>query len=109
MVYRVFFGGIAGESNRSMPDMNLREILLMVPLAVLMFVLGVVPTPFLEKSERSAAFILETIEAKQLAVERFELEVPLLASTVALDGVPAVIEKAASDSDAGSNQSDLPH
>lgn len=68
MVYRTFFGSLDNDENRSMVDMNLRELALMVPLAVLMFVLGFAPNPFLEKTEPATVFLLETIEQKRIAV-----------------------------------------
>ena len=51
-----------------MLDMNPREIALMAPMAVLMFVLGVAPNSFLQKTEPSTEFLLESIERKRLAV-----------------------------------------
>lgn len=68
MLYRTFFGPIRVEANRGMKDLNLREVALLVPLVVLMFVLGFAPNPFLEKSEPATTFLLETIEAKRAAV-----------------------------------------
>ena len=68
MLYRTFFGALDKEANRTMPDMNLREIALMAPLAVLMFVLGFAPNSFLQKTEPTTEFLLEAIEQKRLAV-----------------------------------------
>ncbi|MEX0746595.1 MAG: sodium:proton antiporter, partial [Rhodothermales bacterium] len=68
LLFRTFFGSIDREENRLMPDMNLREIALMAPLAILMLVLGIAPNTFLEKSESSTQFLLEAIETKRLAV-----------------------------------------
>ncbi len=50
-----------------MADLNAREIALLVPLVVLMVVLGVMPQPFLNKSEPATTYLLETIERKRLA------------------------------------------
>ena len=70
MLYRMFFGPVRVEANRGMRDLNLREIALLVPLVVLMFVLGFAPNPFLEKSEPATTFLLDVIEAKrELALE----------------------------------------
>jgi NADH-quinone oxidoreductase subunit M len=74
LLYRTFFGPIHDEENRSMPDMNLREIALMAPLALLMFVLGFAPNSFLERSEPTTQFLLDTIEQKRLAVLEIEAE-----------------------------------
>ncbi len=68
MVYCTFFGALDKEENRAMQDMNLREIALMAPLIILMFVLGFAPNSFLQKTEPATAFLLETIEQKRLAV-----------------------------------------
>ena len=80
MVYRIFFGPLETDANRQMSDLNLREIALMVPLAILMFVLGVAPTPFLEKSEASARFLLETMEEKRIAAIEDVTSYPLTLS-----------------------------
>lgn len=67
MLYRTFFGPLTSEENRLMPDLNLREIALLTPLAVLMLVMGVMPQGFLAISEPSTQFLLETIEGKRIA------------------------------------------
>ncbi len=67
MVYRTFFGELDREENRLMPDMNAREIGLMVPLVALMLILGFFPRPFLEITAPTTDFLLETIETKRLA------------------------------------------
>ncbi len=68
MVYRLFYGRLTDEGNRTMADMSLREIALMAPLAVLMFVLGFAPNPFLERTEPATQFLLDSIEQKRLTV-----------------------------------------
>lgn len=65
MVYRTFYGELDREENRSMADLNGREIALLVPLAVFMVWLGVAPQTFLEKSERASQALLDTIEEKR--------------------------------------------
>jgi len=69
MVYRIFWGPLENEENRTMADLNGREIGLLVPLVLLMFILGVAPNPFLEKSEPAVRGLLELIETKRLAAE----------------------------------------
>ena len=68
MVYRTFYGELDDEANRTMSDMNFREVGLMIPLAVLMVWLGVGPQPFLATSEPAANTLLETIEEKRQAI-----------------------------------------
>ncbi len=67
MLYKTFYGPLDREENRAMPDLNAREIGLLLPLVVLMFWLGFGPAPFLDKSERTVNSLLETIETKRLA------------------------------------------
>jgi NADH-quinone oxidoreductase subunit M len=67
MVYRTFFGALDDEANANMADVNGRELLLMAPLVVLMFVMGFFPNPFLRQTEPTTEFLLETIEEKHAA------------------------------------------
>jgi NADH-quinone oxidoreductase subunit M len=47
LVERVFFGPIAREENRRLPDLSLREALVIAPMLLLIVVMGLVPQPFL--------------------------------------------------------------
>ncbi len=67
MVYKTFFGELTEDANATMPDMNLREVALMIPLVLLMFVMGFFPNPFLQQMEPSTTFLLDTIEARRAA------------------------------------------
>jgi NADH-quinone oxidoreductase subunit M len=53
MLQRVVFGTKTSEENAKLPDMNLREALLILPLIFLMFFMGVYPQPFLNRSRDS--------------------------------------------------------
>jgi NADH-quinone oxidoreductase subunit M len=80
MVYRTFFGALDDEANAEMADVNGRELLLMAPLVVLMFVLGFFPNPFLRQTEPTTEFLLETIEEKRMAaLEQAESDDPATA------------------------------
>jgi len=65
MVYRMFWGTLDKEENATMKDLNKRELAILVPLAVLMIVLGMMPAPFLAKSEPAVQHLLEVIETKK--------------------------------------------
>ncbi len=67
MLYRMFFGPITNEANRTMVDLNAREVLVLAPLAVLMVIMGVMPQPFLALSEPATEHLLETINRKRIA------------------------------------------
>ena len=96
MVYRTFFGEVTSEANRTMRDLNGREIGILVPLAALMIVLGFWPAPFLERSELAVRSVVQTSLAKADAVEAAErvaggvaVVVPVLwPDPVALDAGP---------------------
>ncbi len=67
MLSRIFFGPVRNEENQTMPDLNRRELIILVPLAALMILMGVMPQPFLERSEPATAQLLELVQAKQSA------------------------------------------
>lgn len=53
MLQRVVFGKITNPKNRHLPDLNAREVGLLIPLLVLMLVMGVYPRPFLDRAKSS--------------------------------------------------------
>jgi NADH-quinone oxidoreductase subunit M len=67
MYQKVFFGALKVEKNRGLPDLSLREYVVLVPLVIFMFWLGVGPGLVLDKVEPSLARVLEP-----LAVERHQ-------------------------------------
>ena len=58
---RVFHGPADGE-NATMPDLRLREGLVLAPLLALIVVLGVYPKPVLERMEPAVDALVEHIE-----------------------------------------------
>src|SRR5690606_41502111 len=53
MVQKVFFGPLTHQENHCLKDLNGRELLSMVPLAILMLGVGLMPQPFLSKLQPS--------------------------------------------------------
>ncbi len=49
MFQRVMFGELDNPKNQKLEDLNAREIIIMIPLLIMVFVLGVYPNPFIEK------------------------------------------------------------
>ena len=49
MVKRVFFGRIVRDSNRSLVDLNSREVTVLMPLVFMIFLMGLMPDPFFDK------------------------------------------------------------
>jgi NADH-quinone oxidoreductase subunit M len=59
MYQRVMFGPVTEEANSKLKDLNAREIVVMVPIAVLVFVMGVFPGPFLRKMDASVNYFIQ--------------------------------------------------
>lgn len=57
---RVFFGPLNKAANKALQDINLREIIVILPLAIMMFVMGIYPKPFLDKIEPSVEALLNS-------------------------------------------------
>ncbi len=63
MLQRVVFGKITKPENAELPDLNAREMGLIIPLMVLMLFMGVYPRPFLDRSKAA----IEEIRARVAA------------------------------------------
>jgi NADH-quinone oxidoreductase subunit M len=61
MFQRVFYGPITIEENRTIPDLNAREVLVLLPLLVGIVVLGVCPMPVFQRMDASVAEFLRLI------------------------------------------------
>ncbi|MEM7369168.1 MAG: NADH-quinone oxidoreductase subunit M [Bacteroidota bacterium] len=61
MFRRVMFGELDKEANQKLLDLNRREIFVMMPLVVLMFVMGFYATPFLKQISPSSKIIVEDV------------------------------------------------
>lgn len=57
---RVFHGDVTHEANRALPDLNVREIVMLAPILALIVAIGVYPKPFLERIEPSAQRLVDT-------------------------------------------------
>ncbi len=55
---RVFFGELTNEENKSLEDVNRREILTLAPLIALCFAIGLFPKPFFDMTAKSAEKIV---------------------------------------------------
>jgi len=60
---RVFFGELTHEENKKLEDVNLREILTLVPLIVFCVWIGVYPKPFFEMTAKSSERIVAAVAA----------------------------------------------
>jgi NADH-quinone oxidoreductase subunit M len=67
MFQRVMFGELDNPKNQVLADLNAREIVIMVPLLVMIFVMGVYPTPFLNKMAPAIDRLVQQGKQKQVA------------------------------------------
>jgi NADH-quinone oxidoreductase subunit M len=63
MVKRVFFGPLDKDENRALSDVNRREALVMLPVIVLVFWIGLFPNTFLRPMEPASRAVLARVEA----------------------------------------------
>jgi NADH-quinone oxidoreductase subunit M len=62
LVKRVFFGRIVRDSNRQLADLNGREVAVLMPLIIMIFVLGVMPDPFFDRTAPAVTAFLKLRE-----------------------------------------------
>ncbi|MAT40170.1 MAG: NADH-quinone oxidoreductase subunit M [Ectothiorhodospiraceae bacterium] len=62
MFQRVVFGTIKHEENAKLKDLNSREIGLLLPIIILIFWIGLYPSTFLSKSEKSIQRVVNVLE-----------------------------------------------
>ncbi|UCF31073.1 MAG: NADH-quinone oxidoreductase subunit M [bacterium] len=62
MFQRVMYGTLDKEENRNLPDLNVREMLTLVPIVILIFWIGIYPKPFLKMVEPSVIKVVSRLE-----------------------------------------------
>jgi NADH-quinone oxidoreductase subunit M len=67
MFQRVMFGELDNPKNQKLKDLNAREIAIMVPLVALIFIMGVYPTPFLDKMAPAIDKVIQQGKTKHVA------------------------------------------
>ena len=63
MLQRVVFGKVTNPENAKLPDLNAREIGLLIPLLLLMLFMGVYPRVFLDRSQASVEEVRSRVAA----------------------------------------------
>jgi NADH-quinone oxidoreductase subunit M len=66
MVQKTIFNALDRPANRHVPDLNGRELAILLPLALLILWLGVYPKPFLDRMEPSAQRVLAQVRESRL-------------------------------------------
>jgi NADH-quinone oxidoreductase subunit M len=67
MVQRTVFNALTRRENMTIPDLNVREIGILVPLVLIILWLGVYPRPILDRMEPSVTRLIQQVEAGRLA------------------------------------------
>ena len=70
---RVMFGSVTHEANKTLPDLNLREYVTLVPLVALAFWIGVYPKPFFAYLEKPVEQIVRQVNPGAYAAEQAKL------------------------------------
>lgn len=69
MYQRVMFGPLENEENKKLTDLSQREVLVFAPLLALMLLMGLFPTPFLSRMEKSVEAALSRMAPIQKAYQ----------------------------------------
>jgi NADH-quinone oxidoreductase subunit M len=67
MYQRVIFGEITHEENRALPDLSLREWVILVPVLACIVWIGVYPVALTGKTEASVQALITQVQAKAAA------------------------------------------
>ncbi len=67
MVQQVVFNALTKPANRNIPDLNRRELTVLMPLVLLILWLGIYPRPFLDRMEPSAERLVRMMNTPRLA------------------------------------------
>lgn len=67
MVQKTLFNALSQPANRSIPDLNRREVAILLPLVLLIVLLGVYPKPFLERMQPAAEQLLGRMQTSVVA------------------------------------------
>lgn len=82
MFQRVMFGQVTNPKNENLKDLSAREIILMLPLLVFIFWIGVYPNTFLKKMNPAIETMLNQVKVRQVSVVAPEL--PVIAQNLEL-------------------------
>jgi NADH-quinone oxidoreductase subunit M len=96
MYQRVIFGKVTKPENERLKDLSVREKVILTPLVVLVFWIGIYPKPFLDRVEPAVRQILERVNKSQstvmneknsIAPERFVLRTDTTTVVYQAEGV----------------------
>jgi len=68
MYEKVFLGPVKVEANQGLKDITLREVLVLLPLLIMIFWIGLHPQPFFDLINPSVQSLVETVKSAALAL-----------------------------------------
>lgn len=66
---KMFFGAVAKEENKNLPDVNKTELVALIPLTIITIWLGVYPKPVLEPINNSVESVVQLMHEKSISHE----------------------------------------
>ena len=69
MYQRVFFGPVRHAENEGLKDLNLREVVVFLPILVMIIAMGVYPKPFLSRMEPAVERFIKQVTEKRMTRE----------------------------------------
>jgi len=78
---KIFFGEVTNEKNKNLPDLKKRELVALVPLAIITVWLGIYPKPILEPINNSVESIVQLMHDKSITQEA-KLRIPNLTKDI---------------------------
>ena len=73
---KVMFGSLDKEENKALFDLSVREVMVLLPIAIMMFVMGLYPRPLLNRIEPSVTALLKTHYQERISIKLPELNQP---------------------------------
>jgi NADH-quinone oxidoreductase subunit M len=70
MFQRVMFGELDNPKNQKLTDLNAREIAIMVPLIVMIFVMGIYPKPFIDKMDPAVKKLVSQVRPASMNAKK---------------------------------------
>jgi NADH-quinone oxidoreductase subunit M len=64
MYQRVFYGEMTNEKNRSLPDCNAREKLILTAVVAVILAMGIYPQPFLRRMDKTVADVVQRVQGR---------------------------------------------
>ena len=68
MIQKLFLGPLTKDENKSLKDVNWREILVLVPILILIFWIGLYPNPFFNLMGASVERLVDFVNSAAIAV-----------------------------------------